>query len=121
MKLPTEPEKAKCVLWLHELKSPSAVQRKYKTYFKRKEAPCRKSIRKWYSEFMNKGHMKGEKRGRKALEDVEINNVKTHFEESPKCSIRQASRELQMSFSSIQKTLRKKYCFTHIRLNLFMP
>ena len=62
MKVLAESEKAKCVLWMHELKSSAAVQKKYRTYFNsRKSAPSRGSITKWYNEFFAKVNMKGEK------------------------------------------------------------
>ena len=119
MKVLAESEKAKCVLWMHELNSPAAVQKKYRTYFNsRKSALSRKSIKKWYNELLVKGNMKGEKKGRKSLNETAVENVRRHFEENPRCSIRQASRELEMPFSSIQKTLRKTLKFYPYKIKL---
>ena len=63
----TEQQKAKCVLWMHSFKSPIAVQRKFRTFYKTKFTPDTKSIRRWYANFEKDGHLKGQKRGKKPL------------------------------------------------------
>ena len=97
MKPLTEAQKAKCVLFMHETKSPSAVQRKFRSLYNTKDAPSRASIKKWYDEFQERGNMLGSPTGRKPLQDITVQNVKTLFEASPKTSVRQGARELNLT------------------------
>ena len=68
MKSLSEDEKAKCVLLMHEFNSPTEVQRKFRSLYNTKEAPTRRSIRKWYKEFQEIGQMRGATTGRMPTE-----------------------------------------------------
>ena len=118
MKSLREDEKAKCVLLMHEFNSPTEVQRKFRSIYNTKEAPSRQSIRKWYKEFKEIGHMRGAKTGRKPLQELTVQNVKTFYEASPSSSIRQGARELNMPYSSVQKTIRRTLKFYPYKIKL---
>ena len=62
------------------------------------------------NKFMKKGTVENCKQdcGRKSLPDDKISDVKKHFESNPKSSLRKASIELNMSVSSVHKTLKFK-------------
>ena len=62
--------------------------------------------------------MKGKSTGRKPLSDVTVQNIKNHFEESPKSSIRQGARYLNIPISSVHKTLRKTLRFYPYKIKL---
>ena len=47
-------QKAQCVLWYHELKSPIAVQRKFRSEFG-EDPPHTNSIKRWFKKFMETG------------------------------------------------------------------
>jgi len=47
-------QKAQCVLWYHELKSPTAVQRKFRSEFGG-DPPHTNSIKRWFKKFMETG------------------------------------------------------------------
>jgi len=47
-------QKAQCVLWYHELKSPTAVQCKFRNEFGQ-DPPHTDSIKRWFKKFMGTG------------------------------------------------------------------
>ena len=118
MKLLTEAEKAKCVLFMDRFQSPTVVQRKYRSFYKTKYAPSVNSIKKWYSEFQERGHMRGDSTGRKVLSEVKVGQIKDFFEDNPKTSLRQGARELNIPMSSVHKTLRKTLRFYPYKIKL---
>ena len=118
MKLLTEAEKAKCVLLMDRFKSPVVVQRKFRSHYNTKYAPSVKSIKKWYTEFQDRGHMKGDSTGRKLLGDAKVQQIKIFFDNNPKTSLRQGARELNIPFSSVYKTLRKTLRFYPYKIKL---
>ena len=81
-------------------------KRKYRIFYKLKDAPTPKAFKKWYKEFQTEGHTEGAKVGRKPIQADLVNAVRDHFEISPRSSVRQAARELNMACSSEYKTLR---------------
>ena len=103
---------------MHEFQSTTVVQRKFKIFYKTKNSPKHDSIRKWYEEFKEVGNMKGQCTGRKPLGDITVGNVKNHFEQFPNSSIRQGARALNMTYSSVQKTLRKTLKFWPYKIKL---
>ena len=63
-------EKAQCVLWYHETKSPVAVQRKFRNEYRR-DPPDVKSIKDWYKKFTETGSVQDRKRsGRPSVSDA---------------------------------------------------
>ena len=89
---------------MHKFKSATVVQRKFKSFFHTTNAPTVKSIKKWYNELNETGHMRGKPTGRKPMADRTIQNIKNYFEKSPRSSIRKAVRELNIPYSFVQKT-----------------
>ena len=53
-------QKAQCVLWYHELKSPTAVQRKFRSEFV-EDPPHTSSMKRWFKKFMETGRTLGAK------------------------------------------------------------
>ena len=53
-------QKAQCVLCYHELKSPTAVQRKFRSEFG-EDSPHTNSIKRWFKNFMETGRTLGAK------------------------------------------------------------
>ena len=53
-------QKAQCVHWYHELKLPTAVQRKFRSEFG-EDPPHANSIKRWFKKFMKTGRTLGAK------------------------------------------------------------
>jgi len=53
-------QKAQCVLWYHEFKSPTSVQRKFRSEFG-EDRPHTNSIKRWFKKFMETGRTLGAK------------------------------------------------------------
>ena len=65
-------QKAQCILWYHKLKSPTAVQRKFRNEFGQ-DSPHTNSIKRWFRNFMGTGSILDRKRsGRPSINDFEI-------------------------------------------------
>ena len=64
-------QKAQCVLWYHKLKSPIAVQRKFRNEFGQ-DPPHTNSIKRWFKNFMETGHILDRKRSLPSSIDEEI-------------------------------------------------
>ena len=75
----------------------------------KKMVPHVKAFFRIVNKFIKKGTVENCKQdcGRKPLPDDKISDVKEHFESNPKSSLRRASIELNMSVSSVHKTLKK--------------
>ena len=87
-------QKAQCVLWYHKLKSPTAVQRKFRNEFVQ-NPPHTNSIKRWFKNFMKTGRILDHKRlGRLSIDEKTIDAVRVTFHRSPRKSIRVASNEL---------------------------
>src|SRR5688572_14428605 len=94
-------EKAQCVLWFEQFKSPTIVQREYRRQFKKKP-PSRSAIRRWHKQFKGTGSILDRKRsGRPTTEENVIKVVQNAFQRSPCKSLRQASMELQIPRATI--------------------
>ena len=112
-KMITEAEKSRCVLWYHESKSTTKVQREFKLFYNcfqtKKSVPSHKSIRKWYRAFLENGDMKGKKRGRPAstMTDDRKQQVSDYLSENGKRSIRNAALDLNLKKSSVHRIARK--------------
>ena len=90
-------QKAQCVLWYNELKSPTAVQRKFRNEFGQ-ELPPTNSIKRWFKNFMETGSILDRKRlGRPSIDEETVDAVRVAFHRSPRKSIRVASNELPRS------------------------
>lgn len=99
-------ERAKCAAWFEWTKSIITVQRKFRDEF-RKDAPHKQTIHKWHAALMETGSVKDTERhrSRTTRTDEATQHVEKLFEEKPTTSIRHAAHELNISPSSIHRTL----------------
>ena len=73
------------------------------------EPPTEKTIREWYMKFQQSGCLCAAKRtGRPGPSAQTVERVREAFVRSPQKSTSRVSRELQMSHSSVWRTLRKR-------------
>ena len=101
-------QKAQCVLWYNELKSPTAVQRKFRNEFGQ-DPPHTNSIKKWFKNFMETGSILDRKRsGRPSIDEDTVDAVRVAFHRSPRKSVRVASNELAIPRSTVHKVLHKR-------------
>jgi len=81
-------QKAQCVLWYHELKSPTAVQRKFRSEFG-EDPPYTNSIKRWFKKFMETGSiLDGKRSGRPSIDEETVDAVRVAFHRGPRKSIR---------------------------------
>jgi len=100
-------EKAQCVLWHHKTKSPISVQRKFTNEYRR-PPPDVKSIKAWYSKFVETGSVGSLNRcGRPSVSDETVGAVREAFQRSPGKSTGRASNELRVPQSTVVKILHK--------------
>jgi len=101
-------QKAQCVLWYHEMKSPTAVQRKFRSEFG-EDPPHTNSIKRWFKKFMETGSiLDGKRSGRPSIDEETVDAVRVAFHRSPRKSIRIASNELAIPRSTVHKVLHKR-------------
>ena len=78
----TVQQKAQCVLWYHKLKSPTAVQRKFKNEFGQDPFHTN-SIKRWFKNFMETGNILDRKRsGRPSIDEETVDAVRVAFHRS---------------------------------------
>ena len=71
----TVQQKAQCVLWYHKLKSPTAVQRKFRNEFGQGLSHTH-SIKRWFKNFMETGSILDRKRsGRPSIDEQTVDAV----------------------------------------------
>ena len=98
---------AQCVLWYHELKSPTAVQRRFRREFG-EDPPRTNSIKRWFKKFMETDSiLDGKRSGRPSIDEKTVDAVRVAFHRSPRKSIRIASNELAIPRSTVHKVLHK--------------
>ena len=96
-------EKVNCVLWLAELKSTIAVQRKFRIEYN-KELPHRNTIAKWMKKLNETGSVHDKPwSGRPCVSDKSFASIEKSFTVSPRKSVRHASLELRLPKSSVHK------------------
>ena len=101
-------QKAQCVLWHHKLKSPIAVQRKFRNEL-REDPSHTNSIKRWFKNFMETGSILDRKRSdRPSIDEETVDAVRVAFNRSPRKSIRVASNELAIPRSTVRKVLHKR-------------
>jgi transposase len=102
-------EKVNCVLWLAKLKSVTAVQRIFRTYYNT-DAPHRNSIKNWMNRFKETRSVNDKSRsGRPCVSEEHVASVEQSFNASPRKSVRRASLELGIPASTVRKILRVKH------------
>ena len=83
-------QKTQCVLWYHKLKSPTAVQRKFRNEFGQ-DPPHINSIKRWFKNFMKTGSILDRKRsGRPSIDKETVDAVRVAFHRNSRKSIRVA-------------------------------
>ena len=101
-------EKAQCVLWYHETKSPITVQRKFRNEYGW-PLPDVKSIKAWYSKSVETGGVGDLNRsGRPSVSDETVDAVREAFQCSPGKSTRCALNEPRVPQSTVVKILHKQ-------------
>ena len=104
----TVQEKAQCVQWLMETKSPTQTQRNYRRRYG-KAPPSRPSLKAWYDKFMETGSVGDKQRcGRPKTADETVERIQEAYAHSPTKSIRMASRQLQVPRSTVHRILHKQ-------------
>ena len=94
-------QKAQCDLWYHKLKSPTAVQRKFRNEFGQ-DPPHTNSIKRWFKNFMETGSILNRKRsGRPSIGEETVDVVRVAFHRSPRKSICVASNKLAIPPSTL--------------------
>jgi hypothetical protein len=81
-------EKAQCVVWLAETKSPVSVQRPFRKKYG-KNPPDVKFVKSWMRKFLGTGTVeKGRSSGRPSISGETVTNIQTAFARSPSKSVR---------------------------------
>ena len=98
-------QKAQYVLWYHKLKSPTAVQHKFKNEFEQ-DSPHTNSVKKWFKNFMETSCILDCKRLRRSSIDEEtVDAVRVAFH----CSTRKSIHVHQMNLLFIEARFSKFY------------
>ena len=102
-------QKAQCVLWYHKLKSPTAVQRKFRNEFGQ-DPPHTNSIKRWFKNFMETGSILDCKRsGTPSIDEETVDAVHVAFHCNPRKSIHVTLNELAVPPSTVDKVLHKRF------------
>ena len=111
-------QKAQCVLWYHKLKSPTAVERKFRNEFGQ-DPPHTNSIKRWFKNFMKTGSILDCKTScRPSIDEETVDAVRVAFHRSPRKSIRVASNKLAISQSTVHKVLHKRLWLNAYKLQI---
>ena len=113
----TGKEKMFCVLVFDKNSSWTCVQRKFWTEFS-KQPPDQHTIQKWHAKFKEEGCLCSQKRIAPLLSTETIKRVRNIFQWSPRKSIRRASRELEMSSTTIWQVVKKHLHMIPYKLHL---
>ncbi|GBM47326.1 hypothetical protein AVEN_7772-1 [Araneus ventricosus] len=112
-------QKAQCVLWFQETKSPTNVQRAFRRCYGH-NPPDIKSIKRWYEKFKETGSLTDLLRsGRPTVSEATLEFVRQSFQQSLTKSTRQASRELQIPQTSLVRILHKRLRLRAYKVQIF--
>ena len=105
------------VIKMAQLQSVTLVQRAWKTEYSQ-QPPTDKTINAISHKFLSTGSvLDAERSGRPRTSDENADAIVEHFSENPCSSIRSAATQLNVSFSSVQRTLKTvKLRPSHIQL-----
>ena len=122
MLLSTE-EKIKVVRWYWETQSIIATQRKFRSHFRTKHAPCAKSILRLQEKFLADGTVSNQRKGssgrkRSKRTPEGISKVKDLISNTPSKSIRKLAKEAGTSHTTVRQILRKDLKFYPYRMNM---
>ena len=104
-KMYSSAEKTDCILWYAETKSPTKVQRMFRTkYGRNAKTPATSQIRMWLGTFKTKHTVSPEKKRRKK---VDCERITQCYNANPKQSLRRVANQLNLSCSAVRDTLKK--------------
>lgn len=104
----TDIEKAQCVLWLAEMKSPISVRRRFRREFN-KDPPHVNAIRRWSQQFTATGSVsKRKSTGRPRISEETVEHVSQSCSHSPKKSLTRRSLELDIPRATVHKIMHKR-------------
>lgn len=102
-------QKAQCVIWYAESKSPVSVQRLFQRTYPGQTVPDYKAIIRWFNQFKETGTVEKKSRpGRPPTSEENIERIRQSCLRSPKKSIARRSVELQIPKTTIQNVLHKR-------------
>ena len=98
--------KSDCILWYAETKSPTKVQRLFKNKYGRNSCtPQGREIKKWHKNFQEKSIVTPKKM---RPQKVDRQLILQQIEREPKQSLRRIGNELEVSYSTVRRCLRKE-------------
>ena len=106
-------EKAFCVLKFDKNNSWTCVQRKFRTEFSKQPVD-----QNWHAKYKEEGCLCSRKKITLSPSTETIERVQNIFQRSPRKSIRRASRELQMSSTTVWRVVRKHLRMIFYKLHL---
>ncbi|KAJ4433698.1 hypothetical protein ANN_16009 [Periplaneta americana] len=114
----TAQERAQAIWWYVETNSLIQVQRNFRRVFQ-KDPPSRNTIKTWKQHFLPTGSVvKLHGGGNVRVSEERVAAVRQAYERSPRKSVRQAARELQMPKSTVHKILHRSLGFHAYKLQL---
>jgi len=97
--------KTQCVTWMIEMKSPTKVQRKFRSVFGRnKDAPSIRTLKRWQEKFQRSGSCRPAKRSRS--NPLDSDRTLQCFQETLRQSIRRVANQCQVNYSSVRRCLK---------------
>ena len=97
---------------MHESQSPTKVIREYRLKYSKNnrwKVPSRTTIRRWYTNFLETGHvMSPAKKGRKCVDQHIVERLERIFKEHPRTSIRVASQQVPVCVGTVHKIVRQQ-------------
>ena len=104
----SDKEKAQCVLWYAEGYRETAIQRKFRTKY-RKSPPSRGAIRQWRFDYHNRGtHAHRGGNGRPQISAEQKATIKQMFNSNPRLSLRYVESQIGVPKSTIWDYLCKE-------------
>ncbi|GBM57625.1 hypothetical protein AVEN_225008-1 [Araneus ventricosus] len=108
VKMASPMQKAFCVLEFNKCRSVITVQRRFRQFYNQ-EPPNANNIRRWHRMFEETGCLcNGKTSGRPRVSEENVERIRRTYERSPRKSIYEGSRELQMPQKTVWRVLRKR-------------
>lgn len=114
-----DPEKAQFVLWKVEEHGWTAIQRKFRTKY-RKSAPSLSTIRRWCEKYQEKeGHSHTGGNGRPQISVKKKDTIRTLFNENPTISLRNSAAQIGLHRTTIWNYFRRDLKLYPYNLQLY--
>ena len=105
----TPKDKAQCALWMARFNSAHKARSQFYRENGKKFAPNASSIKRWYNTLISTGFVDSQiKVGRPPVADDIVQNVSRIFNDNPQTTIREATQQLPIGKSTVQRIVRKK-------------